>query len=212
MKKFLFTVAMMVMAITANAQQVVNLTAEASEVKDGSSELVMSVTNTESFVGWQVYIDLPEGIIVNYEIEQEEDDKTGEKVDIYYYDLTLSKRHSRAFTTNGKPTETGLMVVCFNLSQSSVKENEGELCTFNLQVSDSYDMTSPIVLKDFAVSAKDGVQTGFSGTVEVVPVVGTGINAINTDNANESVYNLKGQRVEKAGKGLYIQNGKKVVK
>ena len=30
-------------------------------------------------------------------------------------------------------------------------------------------------------------------------------------NSNEHLYNLKGQRVEKAGRGLYIKNGKKVV-
>lgn len=37
-----------------------------------------------------------------------------------------------------------------------------------------------------------------------------GINSVNADNANtDAVYNLQGQRVEKAVKGIYIQNGKK---
>jgi hypothetical protein len=30
-------------------------------------------------------------------------------------------------------------------------------------------------------------------------------------NSNEHLYNLKGQRIEKAGRGIYIKNGKKVV-
>ena len=42
----------------------------------------------------------------------------------------------------------------------------------------------------------------------------TGINNLNVDddlNKNEVIYNLAGQRVQKAQKGLYIQNGRKVV-
>ena len=42
----------------------------------------------------------------------------------------------------------------------------------------------------------------------------TGINGIENDNVNETqtIYNLQGQRVEKAGlRGIYIVNGKKVV-
>jgi len=42
----------------------------------------------------------------------------------------------------------------------------------------------------------------------------TGINNLNVDddlNKNEVIYNLAGQRVQKAVKGLYIKNGKKVV-
>ena len=30
-------------------------------------------------------------------------------------------------------------------------------------------------------------------------------------NGNDRLYNLKGQRIEKAGRGVYIKNGKKVV-
>lgn len=40
----------------------------------------------------------------------------------------------------------------------------------------------------------------------------TGITAVNTTVENDAVYNLNGQRVEKAVRGLYIINGKKVMK
>jgi hypothetical protein len=39
---------------------------------------------------------------------------------------------------------------------------------------------------------------------------GTGIHSINADDVNAPVYNVAGQRVSKAQKGVYIQNGKKV--
>ena len=39
---------------------------------------------------------------------------------------------------------------------------------------------------------------------------GTGIIGINADDTNAPVYNVAGQRVSKAQKGIFIQNGKKV--
>ena len=39
----------------------------------------------------------------------------------------------------------------------------------------------------------------------------TGINTIENGADNGAVFNLQGQRVNKAQKGVYIQNGKKVV-
>jgi hypothetical protein len=39
---------------------------------------------------------------------------------------------------------------------------------------------------------------------------GTGINSINADDNNAPIYNVAGQRVSKAQKGIFIQNGKKV--
>jgi hypothetical protein len=43
-----------------------------------------------------------------------------------------------------------------------------------------------------------------------LPVV-DGINAMKNEMNAKSVYNLNGQKVNKAQKGLYIMNGKKVV-
>lgn len=39
-----------------------------------------------------------------------------------------------------------------------------------------------------------------------------GINEVKTAQDNGAIYNVAGQRLDKAGKGLYIQNGKKYVK
>ena len=39
---------------------------------------------------------------------------------------------------------------------------------------------------------------------------GTGINSINANDSKAPIYNVAGQRVSKAQKGVYIQNGKKV--
>ena len=44
----------------------------------------------------------------------------------------------------------------------------------------------------------------------VLNVDGTGINSINADDVNAPIYNVAGQRVSKAQKGIFIQNGKKI--
>ena len=51
---------------------------------------------------------------------------------------------------------------------------------------------------------------GFKVSCEFKDIV-TGINSIAANGQTVVVYNLKGQRVMNAQKGLYIQNGKKVV-
>jgi myo-inositol-hexaphosphate 3-phosphohydrolase len=37
------------------------------------------------------------------------------------------------------------------------------------------------------------------------------ITTVNTEKKNGTVYNLSGQKVQKANKGLYIINGKKII-
>ncbi len=52
-------------------------------------------------------------------------------------------------------------------------------------------------------------------SIEVTPAEGddtTGISELNSDAASTPLYNLQGVRVEKAQRGVYIQNGKKYVK
>lgn len=46
---------------------------------------------------------------------------------------------------------------------------------------------------------------------DLTQVVPTGINTVKTEVENGNIYNLQGQKVQKAQKGLYIINGKKVV-
>ena len=49
--------------------------------------------------------------------------------------------------------------------------------------------------------------------VKLTIAAGTGINGVNADNnENAPIYNLAGQRVNKAQKGIFIQNGKKSIK
>ena len=57
----------------------------------------------------------------------------------------------------------------------------------------------------------DGGSDWHYGVIYVVNNTTTGINALNANTQNAVIYNLAGQKVMKAQKGLYIVNGKKVL-
>jgi hypothetical protein len=53
---------------------------------------------------------------------------------------------------------------------------------------------------------------GFGAPIEVVTSTTTGVEQIRNGESTDAIYNLQGVRVNKADKGIYIINGKKVVK
>ncbi|MBR4307905.1 MAG: hypothetical protein IKT83_07950, partial [Bacteroidaceae bacterium] len=47
-------------------------------------------------------------------------------------------------------------------------------------------------------------------TAKLIVARSVSINSINADDVNAPIYNVAGQRVSKAQKGIFIQNGKKI--
>ncbi|UKK47742.1 leucine-rich repeat protein [Prevotella sp. E9-3] len=112
-----------------------------------------------------------------------------------------------------------------NLTASSIAKTSGDMSNFLLnKVDGEYGFFAPSETATLgAQKAYLQVPTSFmSGSEEARAISiafeddGTDITTNISDfelftNSNEHLYNLKGQRVEKAGRGLYIKNGKKVV-
>ena len=73
-------------------------------------------------------------------------------------------------------------------------------------------------LEELATWTKVGIQSIYYGGGErntsniVWEEISTGINSLFQDEKNVVIYNIAGQRVQKAQKGLYIVNGKKIIK
>lgn len=71
--------------------------------------------------------------------------------------------------------------------------------------------------QDFVINCGDGTQnirvflTTQNGHLRIVNKTPTAISSVAAERNDNVVYNLRGQRVEKATKGLYIVNGKKVI-
>ena len=110
-----------------------------------------------------------------------------------------------------------------NLTASSIAKTSGDMSNFLLnKVDGEYGFFAPSETATLgAQKAYLQVPTSFmSGSEEARAISiafeddGTTTNISDFElftNSNEHLYNLKGQRVEKAGRGLYIKNGKKVV-
>lgn len=94
-------------------------------------------------------------------------------------------------------------------------ENNGKIITLTLVKGNNVEdgiytaQVHSIILGD--INAKQ-MNTETSNTFAIGANVTVGIRSINADGTNAPVYNTAGQRVSRTNKGLYIQNGKKVVK
>ena len=98
--------------------------------------------------------------------------------------------------------------------------NDGVIVTVPLAIADEVaaeDGEYTILLYNIGCAAPDGSSLTIAGILPIRETTctltigaGTGINSINADDVNAPVYNLAGQRVSKAQKGIFIQSGKKV--
>jgi hypothetical protein len=75
----------------------------------------------------------------------------------------------------------------------------------------SYDVTIDPKTDKLIVRTANNMG-GFGAPIEVVTSTTTGVEQIRNGESTDAIYNLQGVRVNKADKGIYIINGKKVVK
>jgi hypothetical protein len=90
--------------------------------------------------------------------------------------------------------------------------NTGTLLTIPLTLANVADGTYEVKLYAISMGDADGVSVADAEEVTCSLQVGegTGINDIKALDSKAPIYNVAGQRVSKAQKGVYIQNGKKV--
>ena len=123
-------------------------------------------------------------------------------------------------TVTFTPGITGYRDDADNWVAVSFLGNEGELVYHPMTVAEDCALTGEgepytIKLKNISMG-NDAYETAnpcTSKTAEfkVTVTPATGIIKVNADDPNAPVYNVAGQRVSKAQKGIFIQNGKKVI-
>ena len=207
MKKFLLSIALLAFTGIAMADDI-KFTAEDLSIEGGNTaELKISLENSIEVVAWSFKLYLPEGFSLAYT------EKNGSK---RYTKPEISDRHDANDDWNCGITETadgGWLVKNYNDYSAPISGNSGLLVTLTIQAPESFDANLQGKLKECATSTSGAVQTNQEGEVvfNIVNPTSTGIKGINADAENGKIYNLNGQRVEKAQNGIFIQNGKKVV-
>ena len=204
--KALLVSALLVLAGTVSAQSF-SITFADVNVENGAGKLVASMTKDMTVAGWQMYLYLPEGVEIAQVFDEDEEE--------YVADITLSSTfHKAKHSCSVKKTaDNAMMLICSGGTETVALKSatEGELCTIGLTVADGVT-SQAVAVKNVAVSDDQGVQSNQADTTFQLIVGSTGIVNIENDAVNGGVfYNLAGQKVSNAQKGVLIQNGKKVV-
>ena len=204
--KALLVSALLVLAGTVSAQSF-SITFADVNVENGAGKLVASMTKDMTVAGWQMYLYLPEGVEIAQVFDEDEEE--------YVADITLSSTfHKAKHSCSVKKTaDGGMMLICSGGTETVALKSatEGELCTIGLTVADGVT-SQAVAVKNVAVSDDQGVQSNQADTTFQLIIGSTGIVNIENDAVNSGVfYNLAGQKVSNAQKGVLIQNGKKVV-
>jgi hypothetical protein len=205
MKKFYMTLVAMLCGAAAMAQTCTISADQVIAVPGGETAYVEVMLN-ESAPGQLVTaasfrLQLPPGVSIAYDPDEEADD----------YSFPIAKKgHTLDFRATTNENE-------YQFSAASDKDyfktaEPRILCKIGLAVPSGYAI-GDYLLKFSKISYSDPSgqsifpQADFNTKLTVDP---TAINGINALDSKAPIYNVAGQRVNKAQKGVYIQNGKKI--
>jgi hypothetical protein len=213
MKKFYMTMVAMLCGVAAMAQN--TLTAEDMKVETGATaaDLVIGLDNTDPIVAVSFRLALPDGvkakaakyITINEDridmdaVRAAADDEDAEVTDVY----TIMIQNA---------SDGNKMYSFYPSSSISLLGNTGTILTIPLTLTDVADASYEVKLYAISLGNAQGVSVADAEEITCTLQVGegTGINSINAADSKAPVYNVAGQRVSKAQKGVYIQNGKKI--
>jgi hypothetical protein len=199
MKKFYMTMVAMLCGVAAMAQN--ELYADDFKVDAGSTtaDLVVKMRNADDVTAISFRLGLPEGVSMAL-------NKKGKK----YVTIDEDRMDDHTYIIQDA-SDGSDMISVYSASKATFYENDGPVVTVPLTIPGD-DATYQIRIYNVSISnpAAVSVATSTECTVTLTVGEGDGINGINAADSKAPIYNVAGQRVSKAQKGVYIQNGKKV--
>ena len=232
MKKFYMTLVAMLCGAAAMAQENILYVEDGFEIEQGATKaLPISLKNAEPVVSFAFkWNGVPEGFTVpktpadkakvsvnearadkeKLEIANEYTEEDGATMADWYAKVEVSKSQiSVAPTVSGYRDDADEWVPCAFLG------NDGVVAFVEITVDESVaegEYTLPVKSISIGNGAFKTASIASSKTAEfkVTVIKPTGIIKVNADDPNAPVYNVAGQRVSKAQKGIFIQNGKKI--
>ena len=211
MKKFYMTMAAMLCGVAAMAQNTLSASDIKVETGATAATLEISLNNADPIVAIGFRLQLTEGVAVRAkQIKINEDrinmekvvevfgDPDAEVTDVYTLGIANAADGNKEYSLY--PSEAMTLL-----------GNEGVILTMPMTLTGVADGSYDIKVYKISIGNADAVSVADEKEFTVKLNVGaTGINSINAEDSNAPVYNVAGQRVSKAQKGVFIQNGKKV--
>ena len=208
MKKFYMSLVAMLCGATAMAQigslscgdVALNAGGEA-----GYLEVMLTTEDVNAISGMQFFFTLPAGVSIAQVYDEDEE--------AWLNDVTFPIA-KKAHQVGIKETNGSYMVYLGGDASMTYKAATNPVAKIGIVAAqDATDGEYDVVFNKAALSDKSDPVVSYDVpdfTAKVTIAGGTGINSINAADSKAPVYNLAGQRVSKAQKGVYIQNGKKV--
>ena len=201
MKKISILVACMATFISTN---VFGQTITASDVSieaGKTADVTFTITSDAKAALAEFTLTLPAGITIAYDADEEDYVyEMGADMTLKTHSVTVKKKESGAF-----------YVLVMNSSGKEFKAESGDYLTLTLEA-EATAASGEATMSDIGLFSVEAVQmnTVTAGSFKVNVGTSDGINSISLSDPNAEIFNLNGQRVKNAQKGVYIVNGKKV--
>jgi hypothetical protein len=221
MKKIYMTMVAMLCGVAAMAQNELTVADQTLETGTKAATLTIGLKNEAAVTAVSFKLALPAGVkakaVKNFTFNEDRidmekvvaamEDDEAEAGDLYTFDRKSSGSdymYSFYPQTSRYQVDGDWVAVTF-------VGNEGDLIYVPLTI--DADGEYEIKLYDISIANDEAVAQSVATSTEAtckLYVGVTGINGINAADSKAPIYNVAGQRVSKAQKGVYIQNGKKV--
>ena len=203
MKKFYMTMVAMLCGVAAMAQNELYADEVAIEKGETTANLEIKMRNEVEVTAISFRLDLPEGVTMAL-------NKKGKKY--VTIDEDRMEEHVAAIQDAADGND---MISVYDTKKAPFYENDGTVVTVPLAITDEVaanDVTLTMKVYNISIATPAGVSLDTTEAFDVNLKIGAGngINGINAADSKAPIYNVAGQRVSKAQKGVFIQNGKKV--
>ena len=209
MKKFYMTMVAMLCGAAAMAQTCTISAEDITATADGKTPFYLELTINESEAGLVngcgTVLELPEGFSVN-QVWNPDDEEWANDLEA---PAAKSAHTVMLVVSPSNPNKYTLAVASTGATfktSTKVLARIGLIAAETMKDGDYEIVVGPTSFNKGTVSVYP--QEAFK--VKVAVSGGTGINGINAEDSKAPIYNVAGQRVSKAQKGIFIQNGKKV--
>lgn len=203
MKKFYMTMVAMLCGVAAMAQNELYADEVAIEKGETTANLEIKLRNEVEVTAISFRLDLPEGVTMAL-------NKKGKKY------VTIDEDRMEAHVAAIQDAADGNdMISVYDTKKAPFYENDGTVVTVPLAITEEVaanDVTLTMKVYNISIATPAGVSLDTTEAFDVNLKIGAGngINGINAADSKAPIYNVAGQRVSKAQKGVFIQNGKKV--
>lgn len=176
------------------------------EIAPGETKtLEVCLDNESKYCSFQFDLILPDGLSVV--------STTDEDGEVSYNAQVVTSRCTNHVLADNLLNGNRFRVVVFSLTNKNITGKTGPVVTISLKADNNLALGEQTLrLENMTLATADEKEYYPANTESKVNVVSTGIENIKIDPAAQKIYNLQGIKVNKVTKGVYIVNGKKVVK